>query len=80
MIGIPGGIVGHILAGVLVNRFKMKTANIFKFNVLYCLLVCVTVPSVFLYCPNRAMAGVTVPYRYARSSPAQVFERVIFGV
>ena len=63
VIGVPGGVVGHIIAGILVNRFKMKTPTIYKLNVFYCLIVCAASPIVLLSCRNRNVAGITVPYQ-----------------
>ena len=62
VISIPGGVLGHILAGLIVKGLKLKTANILKLNVFYGLLVIAGAPALYLYCQNKAIAGVTVPY------------------
>jgi len=67
VISIPGGVLGHILAGLIVKGLKLKTANILKLNVFYGLLVIAGAPALYLYCQNKAIAGITVPYEQPSS-------------
>ncbi|XP_078491175.1 solute carrier organic anion transporter family member 4C1-like [Ciona intestinalis] len=62
VISIPGGIIGHIVAGLIIKCFKLRTASILKFNIVCCLCVCALSPSLLMYCRNRDVAGITEPY------------------
>uniref|UniRef100_F6TIF0 Solute carrier organic anion transporter family member n=2 Tax=Ciona intestinalis TaxID=7719 RepID=F6TIF0_CIOIN len=62
VISIPGGIIGHVVAGLIIKCFKLRTASILKFNIVCCLCVCALSPSLLLYCRNRDVAGITKPY------------------
>uniref|UniRef100_H2YEM1 Solute carrier organic anion transporter family member n=1 Tax=Ciona savignyi TaxID=51511 RepID=H2YEM1_CIOSA len=62
VISIPGGMLGHVLAGLIIKCFNLKTANILKFNIVCCLCVCALSPSLLMYCRNRPVAGITIPY------------------
>ncbi|XP_076801719.1 solute carrier organic anion transporter family member 4C1-like [Clavelina lepadiformis] len=62
VISIPGGVVGHVAAGIIIKRFNLKTASILKFCVCCCVCVVVGAPVVLLYCRNMPVAGITYPY------------------
>jgi len=58
----PAGAVGHILAGVLINRMKWNTSSILKFNIMCLIIVIGLSPITFLHC-NSKVAGINQEYR-----------------
>ncbi|XP_039261491.2 solute carrier organic anion transporter family member 4C1-like [Styela clava] len=69
VISVPGGVVGHVLAGYLVKRFNMSTTDILKYCVVCCISVIALSPILLLHCDASAVAGVNVPYGNSSNVP-----------
>jgi len=61
-ITVTPGVIGNIVAGILINRMKWKTADILKFSCVSLLMGACLLPISFVHCKNADIAGVTVPY------------------
>ncbi|XP_007952905.1 solute carrier organic anion transporter family member 4A1 [Orycteropus afer afer] len=59
---VPAGGGGTFLGGFLVNKFKLRGADIIKFCLLCTLTSLLAIFIFFLHCPNMPMAGVTATY------------------
>ncbi|XP_078573013.1 solute carrier organic anion transporter family member 4C1-like [Branchiostoma floridae x Branchiostoma japonicum] len=59
---VPAGILGSVIGGVLMKKYRMGVTGALKITVIgvACMFI---IPLAFLVrCPNTVMAGVTVPY------------------
>ncbi|KAG9280429.1 solute carrier organic anion transporter family member 1C1-like [Astyanax mexicanus] len=61
---IPATCLGIFLSGVIMKKFKLDLLGASKLSFVTCITgFLFTVPYFALSCPNRGVAGVTVPYR-----------------
>ena len=60
---VPAGVVGNIVGGIVVYQFKWSSIGMLRFAACCMLLVGLLGPQFMLYCDNKNVSGVTVPYR-----------------
>ncbi|XP_071481951.1 solute carrier organic anion transporter family member 4A1-like [Diadema antillarum] len=64
---VPGGAGGVFLGGWLLRRLKLRVSGMLKFCTLMTIVTTLVFPSLFLRCPQNALAGVTAGYQQTTS-------------
>nr|XP_039272294.1 solute carrier organic anion transporter family member 4C1-like [Styela clava] len=68
-ISLPGGVLGHLIAGGLVSKFNMRTKQLLKLNMACIIGVIILSPIGLYHCNDPKVAGVTVSYEYPFQRP-----------
>uniref|UniRef100_H2YZB1 Solute carrier organic anion transporter family member n=1 Tax=Ciona savignyi TaxID=51511 RepID=H2YZB1_CIOSA len=64
---VPAGVMGHLVGGFTVNRFKWDTPSIIKFCAAMAFVVSALSPGAILHCDPVQTTGLFVPYRDSKN-------------
>uniref|UniRef100_H2YZB3 Solute carrier organic anion transporter family member n=1 Tax=Ciona savignyi TaxID=51511 RepID=H2YZB3_CIOSA len=66
---VPAGVMGHLVGGFTVNRFKWDTPSIIKFCAAMAFVVSALSPGAILHCDPVQTTGLFVPYSHNQFQP-----------
>ncbi|XP_054749768.2 solute carrier organic anion transporter family member 4C1-like isoform X1 [Lytechinus pictus] len=65
---VPGGILGVLFGGWIIRRFRLSVVGTIKFCLLLTIITTLTLPTLFIRCPQTDLAGVLVSYEHNDSN------------
>lgn len=60
---IPGGLIGNVIAGLILKYFKLKVTGIYKLCIISCLATACLAPILTIKCDPSAVAGINALYK-----------------
>eukprot|EP00057_Strongylocentrotus_purpuratus_P030692 XP_782456.3 PREDICTED: solute carrier organic anion transporter family member 4C1 [Strongylocentrotus purpuratus] len=59
---VPGGVLGVLFGGWIIRRFRLRVIGTIKLCLILTVITTITLPAMFLRCPQNALAGILVSY------------------
>lgn len=59
---VPGGVLGVLIGGWIIRRFRLRVIGTIKLCLILTVITTITLPAMFLRCPQNDLAGILVSY------------------